>query len=85
MELQETLVAKEATDALKQSELQVYNQYITEMKVLEDKFAEEHERERRETAEAVRLAIGTNNQSLASDIREQNERSKAEMTRQFNE
>ena len=61
MALRETLVAKEATEAPKQSELQVYNQYISEMKTLEAKFAEENERKRVETAEAVRLAIGTNN------------------------
>ena len=52
---------------------------------MEEKFAEENERKRCETAEAVRLAIGTNNQTLASEIREQNEKSKAEMTRLFNE
>ena len=34
MALRETLVATEAAVALKQSELQVYNQYLNEMKVL---------------------------------------------------
>ena len=62
-------MAKNATDALKQSELQVYSQYLSEVKELENEFAKDNERKRLETAEAVRLAVSTNNTTLAAQIR----------------
>ena len=85
MVLRETLVATNATEVLRLSEQQVYNQYMNESKKLEADYAKETERRKVDAAEAIRIAISTNNAAQAEQLRADNDKSKIDMDRQYAE
>ena len=57
MVLRETLAATNATEVLRLSEQQLYNQWVAESKKLENEYAIETERRKVDAAEAIRIAI----------------------------